>query len=360
MLQNTSIADKERITLDCALIIMYTLAIRYEQFLSCRFRVRFKETSAKGEPSPTLISSRKGENQMRIAIAVILFFFIIPITGHQAFALEDYSSSEDIRYNDPTTVVSRPVNIQGLTGLIITNSAYTQPKGRMVIGLSAMAENSKVPDFSIVQGMATLTGGITDRIEIGARAKVIATNLGSSDTRETGAGDTDLLVKWRATSAGDTLPAIALGLAFTLPTGDSSKNLREVKSEGIRLMVIGTTEQEMPGDYFIGVYFEGQLVFNDNLRGPSSSAYSDKYGVFNAGVLLPLTRDRRFQAILEYNTVTEKDVVTLYDGDYSALMPGLRYVTPNLNISFGVQFLRRDQEGVDNNARYVGTVNYAF
>ncbi len=297
---------------------------------------------------------------MKNAIAVMLFFFILPVTAHQTFALDYDSNPEDVRYNDPTTVVNRPVNIQGLTGLIITNSAYTQPKGRMVIGLSAMAENSKVPDFSIVQGMATLTGGITDRIEVGARAKVIATNLGSSDTRKTGSGDTDLLLKWRATSAGDTLPAIALGLAYTFPTGDSSKNLREVSREGIRFMLIGTIEQEMPGDYFIGVYFEGQMVFNDNLRGPSSSPYSDKYGVFNGGILLPLTGDRRFQALVEYNQVVKKDKITLYDEDYTAFMPGLRYVTPDLNISLGVQFLRRDQVGFDNDERYVGTISYAF
>ncbi len=297
---------------------------------------------------------------MKNAIAVILFFFIIPITGHQAFALDDYSSSEDIRYNDPTTVVNRPVNIQGLTGLIITNSAYTQPKGSIVIGLSAMAENSKVPDFSIVQGIATLTGGITDRIEVGARTRVIATNVGSSETRETGAGDTDLLVKWRATSAGDTLPAIALGLGYTFPTGDSSKNLRGVKREGIRFMVIGTIEQEMPGDYFIGVYFEGQIVLNDSSSTPSSSAYYDKYGVFNAGLLFPLTGDRRMQAIVEYNEVVKRDVVTIYDEDSTALMPGLRYVTPNLNISIGVQFLQRGQAGFDNDMRYVGTLSYAF
>lgn len=323
--------------------------------------MRFKEASEQGEISWTLFHLQKGENQLKNAIAVVLFLLIISVTGHQAFAQSDYDTEqEELRYNNPTTVFNRPVNIQGLTGLIITNSAYTQPKGSMVIGLSTMAENSKVPDYSIVQGMATFTGGITDTIEFGARMQVIATNLGSSETRETGIGDTDLLLKWRATSAGDTLPAIALGLAYTLPTGDGSKNLREVKHEGLRFMVIGTTEKEMPGDYFIGIYFEGQLVFNDQLSGSSSTPYSDKYGVFNFGVLFPLTSDRQLQAILEYNTVTKKNVVTLYHEDYSALMPGLRYVTPNLNISFGVQFLNPDQAGAENSERYVGTISYTF
>jgi hypothetical protein len=217
-----------------------------------------------------------------------------------------------------------------------------------------------VPDFSIVQGMATLTGGITDRIELGAKMKVVATNLGSSETRKTGIGDTDLLFKWRVSSEGETLPAIALGLAYTLPTGDSSKNLREVKHEGLRFMVIGTTEKEMPGDYLLGLYLEGQLVLNDRLGSPSTSPYSDKYGVFNAGVLFPLTSDRRLQAIVEYNRVVKKDAVTLYDENFSAFMPGLRYVTPNLNISLGVQFLTRDQTDAKVNERYVGTISYTF
>src|SRR6266545_3618553 len=98
---------------------------------------------------------------MKNMIVVFLFFFIMSFFGQQAFAKADYSDKEEHRYNDPTTVVNRPVNIQGLTGLIITNSAYTQPQGSMVIGLSAMAENSTAPNFSIIQGMATITGGIT-------------------------------------------------------------------------------------------------------------------------------------------------------------------------------------------------------
>jgi len=297
---------------------------------------------------------------MRTLIAVVLGFFVILITSYQAFSQTSYLEQADTTSDDPTSVVNRPVNVQGLTGLIITNSAYTQRRGSIVVGLSAIAENSSEPNFSMARGIATVTYGVTDRIEVGAKAKVIASNMGSSDTRETGAGDTDLLFKWRLSSAGETLPAIALGLAYTIPTGDTEKGFSEVKREGIRFMVIGASEKEMPGDYVLGVYFEGQMVFIDQLQRPADTPYADKYGVINAGVLSPLDKNRRWQAIVEYNQVVKKDKESLYDENYIAIMPGLRYVTPNLNISLGVQFLNRDQEGAENSTRYVGTVSYTF
>jgi len=41
-------------------------------------------------------------------------------------------------------------------------------------------------------------------------------------------------------------------------------------------------------------------------------------------------------------------------------MPGLRYVTENLNISLGVQFMNREDPAFKNDLRYIGTLSYAF
>jgi len=296
---------------------------------------------------------------MRAMIAVLIRMVVFLIAVTPAYAESSYPTQEDLQ-DDPSTVVNRPVNVQGLTGLIMTNSAYTQPKGRIVAGLSAIAENSKEPDFSIVQGIATVTAGIADRIELGVRAHVIGTNLGSSATSEIGVGDTDLLVKWRASSQGDTMPAIAFGLAYTLPTGDSGKGLRGVENEGVRIMVIGTSEKEMPGDYFIGVYFEGQIVSNDWTTRTDLNPRADKFGVFNAGLLFPLTEDRNLQAVLEYSTIVKKELSSIYEENHRATMPGLRFVTENFNLSLGVQFYRRDAAGATTDERYIGTISYAF
>ena len=295
---------------------------------------------------------------MRTTISVMAGCILLLFTSNQAIA--QYLDPQREYRDDPSVVVNRPANVQGLTGLIITNSAYTQPKGRIVMGLATIAENSDEPDFSIIQGIATVTAGVTDRIEVGLRAQVVGTNFGSSETREIGAGDTDLLVKWRITTQGETLPSIALGLAVTLPTGDSKKGFQSVEHESTRFMVIGTSEQEMPGDYFIGIYFEGQIVNVDRLPEQDAKPYSEKYGVINAGLLFPLTDDRSLQLVIEYNTVVKKDIPSVYEQNHSSVMPGLRYVTENLNISLGVQFMNREDPAFKNDLRYIGTLSYAF
>jgi hypothetical protein len=278
----------------------------------------------------------------------------------QPAAGSSYLDSGEVPKDDASKVINRPANLQGLTGLIFTNSAYTQPKGRIVVGLASIGENSGDPNFSIAQGFATITAGITDRIEIGIRGQAIATNLGSSQTRETGLGDTDVLVKWRISSEYDPWPAIALGIAYTFPTGDSAKGYNDVEDYGLRFMVIGTAEKEMPGDYFIGVYFEGQVVYKDKIPWTDGKNYSEKYGVVNAGLLFPLTESRKLQAMLEYTTVVKKNIPTVNAMDSTGLMPGLRYVTEHANISVGVQFYDREEAGFEDTLRYVGTLSYAF
>ncbi|MDA8422368.1 MAG: hypothetical protein M0Z89_03440 [Nitrospiraceae bacterium] len=306
---------------------------------------------------------------MKAIWALLSVLCMILAVGGPALADSDTADSDtffedntfvDIAIN-PDIVVNRPVNIQGLTGLIVTNSAYTQPKNKFTIGLSGMLENSNVPNYSVGEGILTGTYGVTDTIEVGFKGRTVATNLGSSKNREIGAGDTDLLFKWRLSSQGEDLPAIAVGAALTLPTGDQSKGFHEVKHEGVRLMLIGTHEKEMPEeDIVIGFYVEGQVVLNDQLEGRLNNPYRDKYGVINAGILVPITEGRQVQVIVEYNYVTRKDVLTPEGGNFSAVTPGLRFVTPSLNITAGVQFLTKDLPGFENDQRYIGTLSYQF
>ena len=263
-------------------------------------------------------------------------------------------------------------------GIAVPNfGAYA--KREQILEISVLAEELRydslwVSDHIIIPGshegfgdtfldpLVTLTyiAANTDRIELGLRAQMVATNVGSSATRETGAGDTDLLLKWRISTQGEILPAIALGLGCTLPTGNASKGFQSAEHASARLMVIGTSEQEMPGDYFIGIYFEGQIVYSDLDRGAEPKPYADKYGVFNAGLLFPLTGDRSLQAIFEYNAVVKKDIPSVYEQDHKSLMPGLRYVTDRLNVSLGVQFMNREDPAFKNDLRYIGTLSYAF
>lgn len=301
---------------------------------------------------------------MRTAIAVIGCCILLLGALSPVFAQPrpSFLDDEELAVNEgPATVVNRPPNVQGLTGLIMTNSAYTQPKGHIVAGLASIAQNSNDPNFSILQGIATVTAGVTDSVEIGLRAQLVGTNLGSSKNREFGFGDTDLLAKWRITSQGETMPAIALGLGYTVPTGDKEQGIRTVEDQAIRVMLIGTTEHEMPGDYFIGIYFEGQIVYADRMPWEKTGkGDGERYGAVNAGLLLPLNDARSLQAMLEYNTVVKKDITSAYAPNYFGIMPGLRYVTPEWNVSLGIQFYNPTDPDMTDNLRYLGTLSYAF
>jgi hypothetical protein len=293
-------------------------------------------------------------------LALIAAAFLSALAGGICFASPDYAFPEEEYLDSPAIIVNRPVNVQGLTGLLLTNSAYTQPKGNVTIGLSSIAENSKDPDFSVIHGITSITVGVTDRFEVALRANAFGTNLGSTENRQFGFGDTDFLMKLRLTSQGDTLPAIALGFGVTAPTGDEVKGFRGVQHQGLRLMLIGSSETEMPDDIVLGVYFEGQIVYNDSLPWEDADSDSDRYGVLNAGLLLPLNANRNLQAIVEYSSVVKKNIPTIYEENHHAIMPALRFVTEKLNLSVGVQFYHRTDDAATNNRRYIGTLSYAF
>jgi hypothetical protein len=253
--------------------------------------------------------------------------------------------------------------MQGLTGLLFTNSAYTQPAGSVTIGFSGLGENSDAPDYSFGQAAASITVGLSDRIEAAVRGKRLGRNFGSSVEKEMGAGDTDLLLKWRLSSQGESLPALALGFGWTFPTGDNDEGFAEIKYESIKVMAIAAGENRVLDDGFIGIYLEAQAVFNDQLHQDDHTPYKDKYGVVNAGILFPLTDDNNLQFLLEYTQVTKRDRIILYDQNYTGIVPGLRFVTDNFSLTLGWQGITRKdpvQQADKKIGRVAGAINYRF
>jgi hypothetical protein len=112
---------------------------------------------------------------------------------------------------DEVVVINRPPCIQALTGLLVTTSAFTQTAGSLTFGASLTAENSKTPDYSVYQIPVTLTYGVSESIELGLKGKALATENVSAPGRERGAGDTEVLAKWRFVDQSVTFPALALG-----------------------------------------------------------------------------------------------------------------------------------------------------
>jgi hypothetical protein len=304
----------------------------------------------------------------RMAVRTVLFFFCmswLPGTNNislaQTYDRDDDLYSREAREDETLKVVNRPPNIQGLTGLITTNSAFTRPAGSIAIGVAALGEDSRVPNYSIIQVPVTLTIGITDTIEAGLKAKYV--NFAKS--LESGMGDSEVALKWRWNTHSTTSPELAIGVAGIIPTADETTGLNEVTDWGAKFMVMATSETKIFKNSFLGIYLEAQAVFIDGFSAGSTTNATntqDRYGVLNAGILLPISPNNQLQVMLEVNDTFKKSRknVILGEGDQLGVMPGLRFVTDSLNITAGAQFLRKDAAGFEDTIRWVGTMSYQF
>jgi hypothetical protein len=266
--------------------------------------------------------------------------------------------SREIRAEKLILVVNRPPNIQGLTGLLVMNSAFTRPAGTLAVGGSAMIEDSDKPDYSVIQTPITLTFGITDTIEAGLKAKYVNYAKGT----ESGLGDTELAVKWRWQTHSTTFPELAIGMAGILPTASESKGLNEVKNWGVKVMALATSETSIASGSALGIYLETQAVFIDGFSYGKKTNTQDRYGVINVGVLLPVSTNNRFQAMIELSDTLGKkrSKTALAEGNHTGITPAIRYVTDALSVTAGAQFLLKDTKGYEDTIRWVGTISYQF
>jgi hypothetical protein len=266
--------------------------------------------------------------------------------------------SREIRAEEVILVINRPPNIQGLTGLMVTNSAFTRPAGTLAVGASVMIEDSEEPNYSVIQTPITLTFGITDTIEAGMKMKYV----NYSKSKESGLGDSELAVKWRWKTHSPTSPELAVGLAGIIPTASDSKRLNDVTNWGVKFMVLASSETRISSNSFLGLYLETQAVFIDGFSRGLTTGTQDRYGVINAGVLLPISTNNRFQAMLELNdTLGKRRARTLVaEGNQLGITPALRYVTDTLSVTAGAQFLRKDTKGYEDTIRWIGTLSYQF
>ena len=269
--------------------------------------------------------------------------------------------SREIRAAQVIRVINRPPNIQGLTGLMVMNSAFTRPAGTLAVGGSFMFEDSNKPDYRIIQTPITLTIGITDSIEAGLKTKFVDYNRTTPKESAGGLGDSELAVKWRLKTHSATTPELAVGLAGIIPTGSNSKGLNDVTNWGLKFMVLATSETKISTNSFLGIYLETQAVFIDGFSGGYSTNTQDRYGVINAGVLLPISTSNQWQAMLELNnTVKKRNSASAADSNQSGITPAIRYVTVTRSFTAGAQILRKDTKGYDDTVRWIGTFSSQF
>jgi hypothetical protein len=254
-------------------------------------------------------------------------------------------------------MVNRPVNTAGLTGLLFTTAPFTLPPRSIEIGAAVLSENSTIPKYTVAELPAvTITMGIVKNMELGLKGSYYQiTEIGGNKAR--GAGDTELSYKWNflPQAESSSFPAAALILTGIAPTGNKDISMNEVHHWGARFGLAVGSEITW-GDHALGIYTDAKMVVHDL----SDELVRDRYGIINAGLLLPISKYRNLQMLLEYTVVSGKERITLEGGNYSAITSGLRLVSERFNLSIGTQFLHKKLTGYENSNRLVGMISYKF
>jgi len=249
-------------------------------------------------------------------------------------------------------MVNRPINTNGLTGLLYTTTPYTLPSGVIETGYASMSEDSAIPAYTLNEYALVLAAGIGHDMEFAIRSTYFSRQTGSSSSQKSrGTSNVELLYKWnfKPQQEYSAMPGVALLLTAIFPPDDNKSDFNQVKNWGARIGFSAGSEISWE-EHIFGIYADATMVLHDL----SNSQYRDRYGSMNAGILLPISKQRNLQLFLEYGLVGGKDVENVYGLDYSAITYGLRMVSARVNLTIGAQFQHKERPGFGNSGKIVG------
>lgn len=263
-----------------------------------------------------------------------------------------------ILWAEEIEMLNRPVNSSGLTGLFITTSPFTLAAGTIETGIIAFSENSNKPDFTLTEYSAIVAAGIRKSMELAVKGSYFHREEGTGPKLR-GAGDTEVSLKWNARQQieDSPLPSIAFFLTGLAPTSSDDKGFSRVQHWGSRAG-ISVGSEILWEDHVFGLYADAQVAFQDL----SDESRRDIYHIVNAGLLLPISKYRNLQLILEYNLVSGRDVQGIDPMDYSAVTSGVRLVTERFNLSMGMQLLHKEKVAplLDDSSRVIAIMSMKF
>jgi len=256
-------------------------------------------------------------------------------------------------------IINRPINTSGLTGLLFTTEPYTLSKGTVEIGTAILNESSDIPNFRITEFPIYITVGLPKNSELALKTSYFnikeppTTSNTSNYQRKT--GDLELSYKWNfLTQPEDSFrPAFALIFTGIAPTDNyQDKVINGVNHWGVRMGLSGGTEFNWR-DYILGVYTDIQAQGQDLTQ----NYIRNYYGMFNFGLLVPVSKYRNLQLFAEYTIVFGTNHVTLEGGDYNGLTIGVRLVSERFNFTVGSQYLYKQEEGYENSSRIIALIS---
>jgi hypothetical protein len=275
---------------------------------------------------------------MREVAILLLFVMFLAPAGVHAEELE---------------LINRPVNTSGLTGLLVTTSPFTLPPRTFEIGAAVLSESSLVPKYTSTSYPLTISSGLASNKELALKTSYVYQNI-DPNIRARGMGDTELSFKWNVRPQPEDRyrPGIAVIATGIFPTGDRESGTNSVAHWGCRAGLALGSEIAWE-DHIIALYADGQVALQD----ASDETFRDSYVLLNAGFLVPISKYRNLQLLVEFNHRSGKDIVNIDDGDYSAITYGLRLVNERFNLTFGTQFIHKETQGYENSSKILGMLS---
>ncbi len=254
-------------------------------------------------------------------------------------------------------MINRPVNISGLTGLLLTTSPFTVPSGSIELSAAALSEKSAKPEYTLTElPSVSITTGISNHTELTLKS-VYLQKTTSAGLKMRGAGNTELTYKWNflPQSESSSRPAVAVIVGGIAATNSKNVQTDRIKHWGARIGLSAGKEAEW-GDHVIGVYADASMIIHDL----SDEEQRDRYGVFNAGMLFPISKYRNLQMMIEYSVVSGVDRLTPEGGDQSSITYGLRLVNEKFNFTIGTEFIHKHEKDFDRSSRIIGMTSIKF
>jgi len=250
-------------------------------------------------------------------------------------------------------LINRPVNISGMTGLLITTSPFTLPPRTFEIGAAVLSENNLTPQYTSTSYPLTISLGLASNKELALKTQYVYRSE-DPDIKSRGMDDTELSFKWNVLPQPENRyrPGLAMIVTGIFPTGDREAGTSSVNHWGCRAgLALGS--EILWEDHVIALYADGQVALQD----VSDETSRDSYTLLNAGFLVPISKYRNLQMLVEFNRRSGKDLVNIDDGDYSAISYGLRLVSERFNLTFGAQYIHKTMEGYNNSSRVLGMLS---
>ncbi len=257
-------------------------------------------------------------------------------------------------------IVNRPVNVSGLTGLLFTTAPYTLNPGTVEIAASVLYESSVKPEYTAAEYPLSISIGMPHNSELAVRGSYFILNEGPTGTTSTErkTGDVAISYKWNfyPPSESSMRPAFSLIVSGNFPTeNNADRKINAAIHWGAMLGLAMGTEISW-SDHILGIYADANIKGQD----ATEPRLRDVYGIYDAGLLFPISKSQNLQMLLEYTVVEGREMISFEGGDYSALTYGLRLVSERFNLTMGAQFLHKKTEGYDNSGRIIGLMSMKF